>query len=239
VAIDLLPPSLARAEPQAEAALTREWSERVLRAHASDGAHSMLRALLADLPRTHTPWEQLLRTQLTHSLAPRADLSWSRPTRSYLANQGRTGGNKRLPWEPGNSGTRSVPRLVLIVDVSGSIAGELLERFSRETMAILRRLEAGLVLVIGDDRVRRVEQIKAEAICSGRFDLADIDFQGGGDTDFTPMLQEADGHHPDIGVVLTDLQGPTRFQPRWPVIWAVPEAWATAVQPFGRKIVLR
>ena len=239
VAIDLLPQGQARAEPQAEAALTREWSERVMRAHASDGAHSMLRAMLADLPRSHTPWEQLLRTQLTRSLAPRADLSWSRPTRSYLANQGRTGGNKRLPWEPGNSGTRSVPRLVLIVDVSGSIAADLLERFSRETMAILRRLEAGLVLVIGDDRVRRVEQIEPEAICSGRFDLADIDFQGGGDTDFTPLLQEADAHHPDIVVVLTDLQGPTRFQPRWPVIWAVPEAWASAVQPFGRKIVLR
>ncbi len=239
VAIDLLPQGQARAEPQAEAGLAREWSERVTRAHASDGAHSMLRALLADLPRSHTPWEQLLRTQLTRSLAPRADLSWSRPTRSYLANQGRTGGNKRLPWEPGNSGTRSVPRLVLIVDVSGSIAAELLERFSRETMAILRRLEAGLVLVIGDDRVRRVEHVKPEAITSGRFDLATISFQGGGDTDFTPLLEEADSHRPDIGVVLTDLQGPTRFQPRWPVIWAVPEAWATAMQPFGRKIVLR
>jgi predicted metal-dependent peptidase len=238
-AIDLLPQGQTRPEPQAEAELAHEWGERVLRAHASDGAHSMLRALLADLPRSHTPWEQLLRTQLTRSLAPRADLSWSRPTRSYLANQGRTGGNKRLPWEPGNSGTKSVPRLVLIVDVSGSIEPALLERFSRETMAILRRLEAGLVLVIGDDRVRRVEQVKPGVIASGRFDLADITFQGGGGTDFTPLLQEADDHRPDIGVVLTDLQGPTRFQPRWPLIWAVPEAWAAAVQPFGRKIVLR
>jgi predicted metal-dependent peptidase len=128
---------------------------------------------------------------------------------------------------------------VLVVDVQGPIAPVLLERFSREAKAILRRLEAGLVLVIGDHRVRRVEQITPDAIASGRFDLADIRFHGGGGTDFTPLLREADDHHPDIGVVLTNLQGPTCFRPRWPVIWAVPEAWAAAVQPLGRKLVLR
>ena len=57
-------------------------------------------------------------------------------------------------------------------------------------------------------------------------------------TDFMPLLEEADRHRPDIGVVLTDLDGPARFQPRWPVIWAVPEINAAAVAPFGRKLVL-
>jgi hypothetical protein len=48
----------------------------------------------------------------------------------------------------------------------------------------------------------------------------------------------ADEHRPDIAVVLTDLDGPTRFEPRWPVLWAVPEAHRDAVAPFGRKLVL-
>jgi hypothetical protein len=39
-------------------------------------------------------------------------------------------------------------------------------------------------------------------------------------------------------VVLTDLDGPARFRPRWPVIWAVPEAKSNALQPFGRKLGL-
>jgi hypothetical protein len=52
------------------------------------------------------------------------------------------------------------------------------------------------------------------------------------------LLQEADRHRPDIGIVLTDLDGPVAFKPRWPVLWAVPEANATAVPPFGRKLVL-
>jgi predicted metal-dependent peptidase len=69
--------------------------------------------------------------------------------------------------------------------------------------------------------------------------LSGIEFHGGGGTDFTPLLEEAARHRPDIALVLTDLQGPARIRPRFPVIWAVTEAHAAALQPFGRKLVLR
>jgi len=68
--------------------------------------------------------------------------------------------------------------------------------------------------------------------------LREIQFSGAGGTDFTPLLEEADQHRPDIAVVLTDLDGPARFRPRWPVIWAVPEANRDAPAPFGQKLVL-
>ena len=42
-----------------------------------------------------------------------------------------------------------------------------------------------------------------------------------------------------LAVVLTDLDGPTRYRPRSPVLWAVPEAHAHAVPPFGRMLVLQ
>lgn len=122
---------------------------------------------------------------------------------------------------------------MVVVDVSGSIADALLQRFAREIDAITRRREAGVTLVIGDDQVQRVEAHEP-----GRSTLADVEFQGGGGTDFTPLLEEADRHDPDLTVVLTDLQGPARHRPRAPVLWAVPEAHAAAVQPFGRKLVL-
>jgi predicted metal-dependent peptidase len=209
------------------------WSERIQRSHAGDGLHSMLRTLLADLPRVHTPWEQVLRTQLARGLSTRIGLSWSRPTRSYIANQGRGGPHRRLPWEPGFSTAKPSPRLVVIVDVSGSIEDRLLERFAVEIEAITRRLESELVLVIGDDCVRKVARFEP-----GRSDLREIAFQGCGGTDFTPLLLEADKHRPDIAVVLTDLDGPARFRPRWPVIWAVPEQHWSAAAPFGRKLAL-
>ncbi|HEY6135639.1 MAG TPA: VWA-like domain-containing protein [Rubrivivax sp.] len=233
-ALDLQPGAQTRAAPEEEADATREWSERLVRAHAGDGVFSMLRTLLADLPRTRTPWEQLLRTQLARHLSTRPGIAWSRPARSYIANQGRAGPHRRMPWEPGIAPARRVPRLVVVVDVSGSVDDALMERFAREIESITRRLEASLVLVIGDDRVQQVEEFGP-----GLSGLREIAFQGGGGTDFTPLLEEAGRHRPDIVLVLTDLQGPARERPRWPVIWAVPEAFAAAEPAFGRKIVLR
>ena len=230
---DLLPVPADAEPPQAEVELAREWAERLLRGHAGDGAFSMLRGLVADLAPPRTPWEQVLRTRLARGLAMRPDLSWSRPSRSYLANQGRGGPGRRMPWEPGTTASRRSPRLALIIDVSGSVDDGLLQRFAREIEAITRRAEAGLVMVIGDDRVRHVERY-----APGASGLRGLAFHGGGGTDFTPLLEAADTHRPDLGVVLTDLQGPARFEPRWPVIWAVPEAFAQAVPPFGRRLVL-
>ena len=222
--------------PEHEVELARTWNERLVRAHANDGAFSLMRTLVADLPRSRTPWEQVLRTRLARGLSSRPALSWSRPTRSWIANQGRAGPRgsaTRLPWEPGFGGMRPAPRLVVIVDVSGSIDDDLMQRFGIEIAAITRRLEAALVVVVGDDRVRRVTRHEP-----GRGTLDDLVCEGGGGTDFTPLLEEADRHRPDLGVVLTDLDGPARFVPRWPVLWAVPVAHA-AVPPFGRMLVLR
>jgi predicted metal-dependent peptidase len=231
--LDLVPSPETQGPPESQAEQAREWSERLTRAHAGDGAHSMLRTLMADLPKTRTPWEQVLRTQLARSLSHEPELSWSRPSRSYLANQGRSGPHHRMPFEPGTSPSRAVPRLVLVVDVSGSIDDELMQRFVREIGAITRRLAAGVTLVAGDDRVRRVAYFKPS-----RFQLDQLEFQGGGGTDFTPLLEEAERHQPDIIVVLTDLDGLARHVPRCPVLWAVPPAFALVAPPFGRKLVL-
>jgi hypothetical protein len=53
------------------------------------------------------------------------------------------------------------------------------------------------------------------------------------------LLEEASKHAPDLIVVLTDLDGPARYRPRCPVLWAVTEAHAAACVPFGRLLVLR
>lgn len=230
---DLLP-ATDTGHPEAEAEQSREWRERILRAHAGDGAHSLLRELLADLPKVRTPWEQLLRTQLARGLSQQTDLSWSRPSRSYLANQGRAAGSaRRMPWEPGISSSKAVARLVVMVDVSGSIEATVLTRFAGEIEAITRRLGASAVIIVGDNQVTSVQQFEP-----GRSNLRDIQFQGGGGTDFAPLLREAEHHIPDIGVFLTDLDGPANHRPSFPVLWCVPMEHAHMPHPFGRKLVL-
>jgi predicted metal-dependent peptidase len=231
--IDLRRCDDGRDAPEQRAEQAQQWAERLVRAHAGDGAHSMLRALIADLPRPRTPWERALRVRLARALASTPETSWSRPSRSWLANRGRAGPGRRMPWEPGRVSTRREPRLAVVVDVSGSIDAALLARFAAELDAITRRAEAGLVLVVGDDRVRRIE-----TRAPGDSGLRELAFDGGGGTDFTPLLEAADAHRPDVGVVLTDLEGPARFRPRWPVVWAVPASHAHAVAPFGRTLAL-
>ena len=85
--------------------------------------------------------------------------------------------------------------------------------------------------------VRRCVTLSESLRTTRRQQLAEITFTGGGGTDFTPLLEEAGRHRPDLIVVLTDLQGPARQRPRAPVLWTVPEAHAAAVQPLGRKLV--
>ncbi len=229
---DLLP-AAGGGTPEAEAEQAREWRERLLRAHAGDGAHSLLRALLADLPLPRTPWQKVLRTWLVRGLAPLPTPSWSRPARSWIANQGRSPGGRRLPFEPGTSSRRAVSRLALMVDVSGSIDDLLLERFAGEIAAISRRTESPVTLIVGDDRVREVREFAV-----GECRLLPLEVAGGGGTDFSPLLEEAARRGADLGVVLTDLEGPAAFRPAFPVIWAVPPSQQYLTLPFGRRIVL-
>ncbi len=233
---DLLPadatPVDAGAEQQS-AEDSRRWSERLSRVQAADGEQSILRELLADRPRQRVPWQQVLRTRLSRSLAPVPELSWSRPSRSYLANRGRTAGGRRLPWEPGITGNRAVPRLVVVMDVSGSVANPLLDRFATEIDRLMKLHRASVWLVIGDDHVRSEVQLKP-----GCQEVRGIRFHGGGGTDLTPLLAAADRYKPDIVVCLTDLQGPIAFVPTWPVVWAVPPAFAATQVLFGTVLTL-
>jgi len=229
---DLRPDAAASEAPEARAARTRDWAERLRRAQAGDGLHALLRGAIADMPASRTPWPQLLRARLGRALSPQPALSWSRPSRRWLALRGGRPGH-RLPWEPGIVTGRRVPRLALILDCSGSVDEALFTRFASELGAIVRRAQAAVLVVAGDDAVREVGWLEPGAMTLERWRLP-----AGGGTDFTPLLLEADGHAPDIGVVLTDLQGPASFRPRWPVLWAVPPAWAHAEPPFGRRVVL-
>lgn len=223
-----LQPDAENFSPEQEAQKARDWRERLSRGHAGDGVHSILRSLLGDLPRSHVAWEQVLRTRLARALTPQPSLSWSRPSRSYIANQGRSANGRRMPWEPGTVSAKNVSRLAVMIDVSGSVEPELLARFLREVEAIARRTGAACSVYIGDDQLR-----EALHFDSGKLKLRDLQVRGGGGTDFTPLLEAADVHGADIGVFLTDLDGPAHYRPRFPIVWAVADVFAQIRAPFG------
>jgi predicted metal-dependent peptidase len=232
---DLLSPERTGAstapDVQAEPELARAWGERLSRAHAGDGSFSMLRPLGLELADRRMPWEHLLRSRVARGLVPQRSLSWSRPSRSWLANRGRTRGGGRMPWEPGWTSARRVSRLVLVVDVSASIDDLLLQRFGAELRAITRRCEADWVLIAGDTEVSEVRRL-----APGQAPLLPAGLAGGGGTDFTPLLEAAHRERPDLCLVLTDLDGPLRFDPPWPLLWVVPPGW-TGLRPCCGSVI--
>ena len=219
--------------PEHNAEQAHQWELRLMRAHASDGAQSLLRQLLADTNTSRTPWQHLLRTRMQRSLAQRSELNWSRPTRSWIANRGRTSSGRRMPWQPGFSYARKVPRLCVLVDVSGSVDDSILQRFANEIDRLLRIHRAEVYLIIGDDRVRK--QCRLTAGCKP---MRNLKFTGGGGTDIIPLLAAASALAPDIGIYLTDLDGPAGEAPAWPVIWVVPRAASARQAPFGQRLVI-
>ncbi len=228
---DLLPSESTTPETRDQKSI--QWRGRLLQAHAADEQQSFMRQLLADNALSKTPWEQILRTQLQRALSLQPETNWSRPTRSWIANQGRTSNGHRMPWEPGTSYSRSAPRLCIMVDVSGSVPDTLLKRFANEIDRMVRTLAADALLIVGDDAVREQHLLK-----SGVAKLRDVQFMGGGATNFVPLLKAADEFNPDIGVFLTDLEGPAGEAPRWPLLWAVPTDAKVQPVPFGLRLLM-
>jgi len=228
---DLVPTSSQSPETRTEQSM--QWAERLLRAHAVDGEQSFMRQLLADNVSPTTPWEQILRTRLQRALSLQPDINWSRPTRSWIANRGRTTSGKRLPWQPGTSYSRTSPRLCIMVDVSGSVNDKLMQRFANEIDRIIRTYRTEVMLLIGDDKVRETHRLK-----NGVSELRTIQFNGGGGTDFVPLINAASLFRPDIGLYLTDLEGPAGDEPAWPLVWAVPIDATAQPVPYGQRIIL-
>jgi len=219
--LDLLP--AAEQQPEQQAEQVRLWSERLTRAHAADGEQSLIRQLLADRPKVRTPWQFLLRTRMNRSLSAQIALSWSRPTRSWIACQGKTRSGRKLPWQPGITAFREAPKLCIIADVSGSIDDELVRRFTSEI-----------------DRLLRIQRCARHCamLKPGCKELSSIEFHGGGGTDFRPLLKAAAQWSPDLTIVLTDLDGPAGEPPSFPVIWAVTPQLMDIPAPYGVRIQL-
>ena len=225
--------------PEDGAQQIRDWSERLTRGHASDGQFSILRSLGADVPRSRVPWQQVLRSRLSRALVREPEVSWSRPARSWLANQGRDRSGRRLPFEPGTVSARQVPRLGIVLDVSGSIDQPLLARLGAQLNAIARRTRAHCTVIVGDDQVRHVVTHNPDGSGTvSAVDLTAFEISGGGGTNFVPLLNEAARHQPDYVVVLTDLDGPAGERPMFPVLWAVPAASALLPVPFGTRLII-
>lgn len=191
---------------------------------------SVIETLSGDIPHVGTPWETSFRSITQRHLARLPIRQPSRPGRRVLTQEAMA--SRKIVWSPARRRPH-VPRVVVILDSSGSVQAEEYRRYLAEIQAMKRRTNAEVVAIVADTAVQGVFQIKDVKA------VADVKFSGRGGTDFRPALALAEEMEADLVVYLTDLMGtfPDKAPPM-PVIWTltIPEVPTGYRPPFGRVI---
>lgn len=196
--------------------LKRDWQQRLSLLKGT--MPELFQRLAGELPKTETPWEQVLRSLVQSVFQEKQQANYSRPSRRWLALErdyhAQSGVN--LPFSPDVTRKRG-SRLAVALDTSGSIDESLLGRFLAEIAALCAYNQRNLVLIIGDAEVHQIAEIDWREAGEN---LAKLKYTGGGGTDFRPLVKAAAEYHPDVLIYLTDLYGETGDEPNFPVIWA-------------------
>ncbi len=194
----------------------REWQQRLSLLKGT--MPELFQRLAGELPKTETPWEQVLRSLVQSVFQEKPQTNYSRPSRRWLALERdyRTNSGVDLPFSPEITKKRG-NRLAVALDTSGSIDEGLLGRFLAEIAALCSYNQRNLVLIIGDAEVHQIAEIDWREVSE---ELAKLKYTGGGGTDFRPLIKAAAECNPDALIYLTDLYGETGNEPSFPVIWA-------------------
>lgn len=210
---------------------SRIWASRLARAQAGDRPGGLLRALAGDFPVSKTPWPQVLRSFMQDAVMPQSRENWSRPSRRTLAS----GSNI---FEPATQAEHGIRRAGVVIDTSGSINDALLTAFCAEVGTIQSRTGCEIVLLSADYQVRSETIVKNDGRpFIDKVRAGQINFKGGGSTDFGPAIARLNRLKVSVGLYFTDLAGSFGAEkPAMPLLWCCTSANQTV--PFGRVIAL-
>lgn len=214
-------------EPQTEAekaAQETKWKVKLataaIEAQKAGAMPAGLRRFVDNLLQPKVPWQTVL-MQFTRP-AKTDDRTWAKPNRRYMAHK---------MYMPGFDGVET-DEIVVAVDCSGSINGELLSQFAAELRSIQEDTRPVCIHVVYFD---------SEVSHHDTFDLTeevDVQPHGGGGTAFSPIFRFIADNEINAAccVVLTDLCcndfGP---EPSYPVLW-VSTMQGTA--PWGQVVIM-
>lgn len=122
------------------------------------GSGNMLLALENDLPEAVIPWDHILRKTVTRELGTKLDDSYTRfgaSTRASLAMR------RPAPYQPGTTIFSERPRVLVILDVSGSHVSELNQCFA-EVWSIAKMKNAAVDVITFDHNVQQKIEIKSK-----------------------------------------------------------------------------
>jgi predicted metal-dependent peptidase len=213
------------------------WSNRVDQALEQGRAAGagIGKALLrfGDLPRATIPWEHRLRRLLAKAVSDVPRLSHKRPAARWIAQDSlaRKAGTASPGFQPGLARDLQRPRIIIAIDTSSSISDTQLDLFAAEAMGVQRRSGAECHLLGFDTDIHSQTRLDSPDT------LKQVNLRRGGGTALEPVFTAALRLDPSVLIILTDLDVPVPYPPRFDVIWAVPTR-IRKPPPFGVLLVM-
>ncbi len=187
------------------------------------GKGSALLSLENDLPEPVVPWNTIIRRQLIRDININLRDSYTRlssPARASLALR------RPVPFTPGTTIFSDRPRILCVVDVSGSHIDQLHRCFA-EVWSIARMKDAAIDLVTFDQGVRQIIEIKNRH----DFDrIVNSRFAGGGGTDLDDLFDQVRKMRSPYKAMIIMTDGyltPPEETEGFSIIWAVTPGGAT------------
>ncbi len=179
-------------------------------------AHAQTETLSVRTGDSALPWSHILARAGCHP--PDRQASWNYPNRRLPHLVGIVPGRRYQPFRP---------RVMAVIDTSGSISSAVLANIVCELKSMSRRCR--ITVVECDDRIQKVYPFSKNIET----------VQGRGGTDFSPPLNPAFLRRvsPEVVVYFTDGEGPAPAPPSVPVIWCLtttacfpPATWGMVVR---------
>lgn len=216
----------------AEKELDNSVHQAVIAARKAGNLPGGMGKIIEDLYTTTTPWEDIMRTQIS-SVVSKMDYTFMKPNKRYgqhMMNHG--------VIMPGLYGEEYAD-MYFVMDTSGSVSDKDKQILASELRKILEDYNVLIHLIYCDTKVQgEPVTLTREDIQNGKLQL---DVKGYGGTDFRPAFKyindNLDDITPELVIYLTDMYPNTWSlgdEPPYSVFWArLPQGDKSAKPPWG------
>lgn len=185
---------------------------------------SLQRLILDIFPKDKIDWKDLIR-DMSRDAKSKATRTWHRPNRRRLGND---------EYMPGY-GNDNVYKLVMCLDVSGSVSQQMIQEMCDEAASLLDQdLVTNVTLISVDTRIQNVLEATTGE------DIKGWNAGGGGGTDFRSAMDTIGKMEDVIGCIfLTDMMTSSfGTEPPFGVVW-VDWSGGGSKAPYGRTVSYR
>ena len=179
---------------------------------------------LEDLTKPRIDWREQLREFMSEVSTGKDDTTWRRPNRRWIAQ------DMYMP----STVSETMGTLVVGIDTSGSISGELVSRFLSEVVGICDNVRPEALHILDVDAEVAQHRVYTQDDLHKVSQITKL--HGGGGTDMRQIFKYVDRNNlrPEAIVVLTDGYTPFPHETQYKSLWAITTQGITS--PVGSTI---